>query len=149
MSSSPKNSTHGDWRVVYNEQDGKNERVADSRRTLANTLAIPKSMCILSDSKTEAPTVTELDPPKLKLPQLGSESIERVFPVRSVLSFDSTPSSALQTPSLEKLESPTSPFSEGSGASASLEEALNNHPPESTKELDYGTGGPKKPDHLC
>ena len=123
MSSSPKSSTHGDWRIFYGSQDEQDERVADGRKTLAHTLSLPNSMCILSDSKTETPTVTELDPPKLKLPQLGSETIERVFPVRSVLSFDSTPSSALQTPScVDKSESPFSPFSEGSRASGSLDQ---------------------------
>ncbi|KAJ5983562.1 CheY-like superfamily [Penicillium waksmanii] len=148
MSSSPKFSTHGNWRVVYSDQDEKDEWVADGRKTLADTLSIPKSMCILSDSKTEIPTVTEVDPPRLKLPQLGSDTVERVFPVRSVLSFDSTPSSALQTPSIEKLESPISPFSEGSRASASLDEKLKSQYSEQPEEAESWTRGPKRPNHL-
>ncbi|KAJ5362133.1 CheY-like superfamily [Penicillium brevicompactum] len=104
---------YADWTVVYDDQNGeKGDKLFDRRQTLARTLSIPKTMCIMSDSKTEISTVTELRSPKLQLPQLGDESAERVFPVRSVVSFDSTPSSALPTPSLEKLETPISPFSD-------------------------------------
>lgn len=103
---------YADWTVVYDDQNGeKGNKLSDIRQTLARTLSIPKTMCIMSDTKTEISTVTELRSPKLQLPQLGNESAERVFPVRSVVSFDSTPSSALPTPSLEKLETPLSPFS--------------------------------------
>ncbi|KAK4909697.1 hypothetical protein LTR66_017478, partial [Elasticomyces elasticus] len=104
---------YADWTVVYDDQNGeKGDKLFDRRQTLARTLSIPKTMCIMSDNKTEMSTVTELRSPKLQLPQLGDESAERVFPVRSVVSFDSTPSSALPTPSLEKLETPISPFSD-------------------------------------
>lgn len=104
---------YGDWTVIYDDKDGKQEdKIYERRQTLARTLSIPKTMCILSDTKTEISTVAELLSPKLKLPQLGNESAERVFPVRSVVSFDSNPSSALPTPSLEKLETPVSPFSD-------------------------------------
>jgi light-regulated signal transduction histidine kinase (bacteriophytochrome) len=104
---------YSDWTVIYDDQNEKNEdKLSDRRKTLARTLSIPKTMCILSDTKTEISTVAELPSPKLKLPQLGDESTERVFPVRSVVSFDSTQSSALPTPSIDKLETPISPFSD-------------------------------------
>lgn len=77
----------------------------------------------MSDNKTEISTVAELLFPKLKLPQLGTDSAERVFPVRSVVSFDSTPSSALQTPSLDKPETPISPFSDTWSAGFTNEQA--------------------------
>jgi light-regulated signal transduction histidine kinase (bacteriophytochrome) len=113
MSSPSDIKDNGDWTVIYDEQNGKNEdKLYDRRKTLARTLSISKRMCILSDTKTEISTVAELLSPKLKLPQLDNESTERVFPVRSVCSFDSTPSSALQTPSLDKLETSASPFSD-------------------------------------
>lgn len=91
----------------------------------------------MSDTKTEISSVTELLSPKLKLPQLGTETAERVFPVRSVVSFDSAPSSSLPTPSLEKLETSISPFSDavvedlGSGQLGSQEkDASKNSNPE-------------------
>lgn len=150
MSSSPKFTTHGDWKIVYGSHNEQDERVADGRETLAHTLSIPNSMCILSDPKTETPIVTELDPPKLKLPQLGSETIERVFPVRSILSFDSTPSSALQTPSIvDKLESPFSPFSEGSRASESLDEKPKTQLNQPPHELGDRSGESKRPNFLA
>lgn len=147
MSSSPKFSTHGAWKIVYSGQDETEDRVADGRKTLAHTLSIPKSMCILSDTKTEILTVTELDPPMLKLPQLSSDTIEKVFPVRSILSFDSTPSSALQTPSLDKLESPISPFSDVPRASGLLDEKPNTQHSQPPSEPDDRTGL-KRPDYL-
>jgi len=150
MGSSPKFTTHGDWKIVYGSHGEQDERVADGRKTLAHTLSIPNSMCILSDPKTETPIVTELDPPKLKLPQLGSDTIERVFPVRSVLSFDSTPSSALQTPSIvEKLESPFSPFSEGSRASGSLDEKPKTQLNQPSHELGDRSCELKRPNFLA
>jgi signal transduction histidine kinase len=92
--------------------------------------------------------VTELDPPKLKLPQLGSDTVERVFPVRSVLSFDSTPSSALQTPSIEILETPSSPFSEGFRTSTVLDEKVKNQSSEHPEEAEGLNCGPERPNHL-
>jgi light-regulated signal transduction histidine kinase (bacteriophytochrome) len=113
MSLPPNINDHGDWTVIYNDDNGKKQdQLSHNRQTLARTLSIPKTMCILSDTKTEISTVAELPSPKLKLPQLGNDSAERIFPVRSALSFDSTPSSALPTPSIEKLETPISPFSD-------------------------------------
>ena len=101
------------WKVIYTGQDDGEDKLLDGKTKLARTLSVPKSMCILSDTKNEIPTVTEILSPKLKLPLLANDTVERVFPVRSVVSFDSTPSSALQTPSLDKLESPISPFADG------------------------------------
>ena len=105
---------HGHWKVIYDgpEDKDKEDKQSDDEEILARTLSEPKSMCILSDAKTEMSTVTELHPPKLKLPQLASDTTERVFPIRSILSFDSNPSSALQTPSLDKLETAFSPFTD-------------------------------------
>lgn len=105
------NARDDHWKVTYNGPDGQNKK-SDDKIILARTLSEPKMMCILSNAKTEISKVTELPPSKLKLPQLASETTERVFPIRSVLSFDSNPSSALQTPSLDKLESPFSPFTD-------------------------------------
>ncbi|KAJ5671972.1 hypothetical protein N7507_001099 [Penicillium longicatenatum] len=92
-----------EWKVNYDGKDQK--QVSDGRRILARTLSLPKTMCILSDKKTEISTVTELASPKIKLPRLGNDIVERVFPVRSVVSFDRT-LSPLQTPSLDTSDSP-------------------------------------------
>ncbi|KAJ5317026.1 hypothetical protein N7508_001534 [Penicillium antarcticum] len=113
MSLPPDITDHSDWTVIYDDDDGKKEdQLSHNRQTLARTLSIPKTMCILSDTKTEISTVAELPSPKLKLPKLGDDSAERIFPIRSALSFDSVPSSALPTPAIEKLETPISPFSD-------------------------------------
>lgn len=103
--------------------DGRQEadKLADGKKTLARTWSIPNSMCILSDTKTETPTVTELRSPKLKLPHLGDDTTERVFPVRSVVSFDAS-SPALLTPSLDKLEAPISPFADMSNNTVMADE---------------------------
>ncbi|KGO72451.1 CheY-like superfamily [Penicillium italicum] len=120
---------NGDWTVIYDDQNDYDQNVKTEekpsrrRQSLARTLSIPKTMCIMSDNKTEISTVAELLSPKLKLPQLGTDSAERVFPVRSVVSFDSTPSSALQTSSLDKLETPISPFSDTWSAGFANEQA--------------------------
>ncbi|KAJ5776212.1 uncharacterized protein N7511_001223 [Penicillium nucicola] len=109
----PDNTDHSDWTVIYNDEGGKTEdQLSHKRQTLARTLSIPKTMCIFSEAKTEITTVAEPPSPKLKLPQLGNDSAERIFPVRSALSFDSAPSSALPTLAMEKLETPLSPFSD-------------------------------------
>lgn len=102
----------------------------------------------MSDNKTEISTVAELLSPKLKLPQLGTYSAERVFPVRSVVSFDSTPSSTLQTPSLDKLETPISPFSDTWGAGFTNEQAgcQPKNPP--GKSMNAEDGVSKRPDYL-
>jgi len=91
--------------------NGPGDDKSDKKEILAQALSEPKSLCILSDAKIEISTVTELPPSKLKFPQL-SDTTERIFPIRSVLSFDSNPSSALQTPSLDKLETPFSPITD-------------------------------------
>ncbi|KAJ5515485.1 hypothetical protein N7527_007045 [Penicillium freii] len=154
MSSPSDIKDNGDWMVIYDDrneddQNGKNdEKPSRRRQSLARTLSIPKTMCIMSDNKTEISTVAELLSPKLKLPQLGIGSAERVFPVRSVVSFDSTPSSALQTPSLDKLETPISPFSDTWSAGFTNEQAAsqqNNPPGKSTNAVD---GAPNRPDSL-
>lgn len=105
-------SDTGDCKIIYDGQVSDEDKLADGRRTLARTWSIPNSMCILSDTKTEVSTSAGLHSPKLKLPQLSNGTAERVFPVRSVVSFDSSSSSALQTPSLDKLETPLSPFAD-------------------------------------
>ncbi|KAI2692070.1 hypothetical protein DTO013E5_6743 [Penicillium roqueforti] len=101
----------------------------------------------MSDNKTEVSTVAELLSPKLKLPQLGTESAERVFPVRSVVSFDSTPSSALQTPSLDKLETPISPFSDTWSAGFSNEQAGSQQKSPPGKSTNAEDGVSKRSDH--
>ncbi|CAI7605737.1 unnamed protein product [Penicillium viridicatum] len=154
MSSPSDIKDNGDWMVIYDDRneddqnDKKDEKPSRRRQSLARTLSIPKTMCIMSDNKTEISTVAELLSPKLKLPQLGIGSAERVFPVRSVVSFDSTPSSALQTPSLDKLETPISPFSDTWSAGFTNEQAAsqqNNPPGKSTNAVD---GAPNRPDSL-
>ncbi|KAF3389220.1 Signal transduction histidine-protein kinase BarA [Penicillium rolfsii] len=94
----------GGWKAIFK---GQGEKKGGTR-----TFSLPK-FSILSDKDIETPTVTELPSQELKLelPQFGSETTERVFPVRSIVSYDSNPSSTLQTPSLDKLESPLSPYS--------------------------------------
>ncbi|KAJ5688784.1 hypothetical protein N7462_003176 [Penicillium macrosclerotiorum] len=112
----------GDWKVLY---DGRHHEPTQGRRALARTLSIPKSMYISSDPKPDISTVTEIDP-KLKLPRLSEDATERVFPVRSVVSFDSTPSSALQTPSLDKLESPIPSFTDAFRKSSLFSDKLTS-----------------------
>lgn len=149
--SSPSNlSSNNDWSIIFDSQnDCTKNNESDGRRILARTVSIPKSMCILSDTKTEISTVSEVISPRLKLPQLGNETTERVFPVRSVVSFDSTPSSALQTPSLGKLESPISPFADAVWTGGTADEKPSNPPPsESAKDTNDCPGVSKRPDYL-
>ncbi|KAJ5196276.1 hypothetical protein N7449_006755 [Penicillium cf. viridicatum] len=154
MSSPSDIKENGGWMVIYDDQkeddqNGKREEKASGRRqSLARTLSIPKTMCIMSDNKTEISTVAELLSPNLKLPQLGTDSAERVFPVRSVVSFDSTPSSALQTPSLDKLETPVSPFSDTWSAGFTNEQAASQQKNPPGKSMDAEDGAPKRPDSL-
>ena len=73
-------------------------------------LPIPESLRILTDPRQDISTLSTLI-----LPQLSPDTTERVFPIRSVVSMDSSaPSSATQTPSLESSEWQISPFSETS-----------------------------------
>ncbi|KAJ5173341.1 hypothetical protein N7492_005934 [Penicillium capsulatum] len=129
-----------DWNVIYNGQEDSEDGQLDGKTTLARTLSVPRSMCILSDTKNEISTITEIPPPKLKLPLLNDDTIERVFPVRSVVSFDSTPSSALQTPSLDKLESTVSPFVDATQTDDTLAAKLKKDPREGNLL--------SRPDHL-
>ncbi|KAJ5164441.1 uncharacterized protein N7500_006271 [Penicillium coprophilum] len=147
---------NGDWTVIYDDpndddqNDKKEEKPSGRRQSLARTLYISNTMCIMSDDKTEISTVAELLSPKLKLPQLGTDSAERVFPVRSVVSFDSTPSSALQTPSLDKLETSISPFSDTWSAGITNEQAdrqQKNQSP-SGRSVNSENGVSNRPDYL-
>ncbi|CRL23084.1 Signal transduction histidine kinase-related protein, C-terminal [Penicillium camemberti] len=154
MSSPSDIKENGDWTVIYDDRneddqnDRKEEKPSRRRQSLARTLSIPKTMCIMSDNKTEISTVAELLSPKLKLPQLGTDSAERIFPVRSVVSFDSTSSSALQTPSLDKLETPISPFSGIWNAGFANEQAGSQQKNSLGKSMDADDGVPKRPDSL-
>ncbi|KAJ5383598.1 hypothetical protein N7517_001509 [Penicillium concentricum] len=156
MSSPSDIKENGDWTVIYydpndDDQSGrKKEKPSGRRQSLARTLSIPKTMCIMSDNKTEISMVAELLSPKLKLPQLGTDSAERVFPVRSVVSFDSTPSSALQTPSLDKLETPVSPFSDTWSAGFADEQAGCQQKNQNTpgKSINAEDGVSRRPDYL-
>lgn len=128
---------HGHWKGINDGPEDKGEdKQSDDKKILARTLSEAKSMCILSDAKTEISTVTELPPSKLKLPQLANDTTERVFPIRSVLSFDSNPSSALQTPSLDKLETPFSPFTDVLRTNGTINERI-------------GSGFNKRPNYLA
>lgn len=97
-------------------------RVEDSSSTssidklaLRKELTIPESLRILTDPRQELSALSTVIPSGLKLPQLSPDTTERVFPIRSVVSVgSSTPSSALQTPSLESSEWQISPFSDSS-----------------------------------
>ncbi|OQE13997.1 hypothetical protein PENFLA_c041G03009 [Penicillium flavigenum] len=153
MSSPSDIKDNGDWTVIYDDQNEeekisrKEEKPSWRRQSLAKTLSIPKTMCIMSDNKTEISTVAELLSPKLKLPQLGIHSAERVFPVRSVVSIDSTPSSALQTPSLDKLETPISPFSDTRSAGSTNEQVGPQHKNTPGKGMNAEEGVPRGPDY--
>lgn len=108
-------------------------------------------MCILSDKKTEILTVTEVTSPKMKLPQLGSDTMERVFPVRSVVSFDPTPSPALQTPSLDKVESPFPqfPFGETFPTNESVDSSSGGVQKMPTRDTSDGDSAPRRPNYLA
>ncbi|KAJ5759482.1 hypothetical protein N7520_006638 [Penicillium odoratum] len=142
-------ANENEWKVTYDGNDDQ-KQVSDGRRVLSRTLSIPKTMCILSDEKTEISTVTELTSPKMKLPDLGSDSPERVFPVRSVVSFDPTLSPALLTPSLEKLESPFPQFPFGD--TFRVTESPNDESEEIRKtpgDSSDGEPAPRRPDSLA
>ncbi|KAJ6095912.1 Sensor histidine kinase/response regulator [Penicillium sp. IBT 16267x] len=142
-------TNENEWKITYDGKDDAQDQVSDGRRMLARTLSVPKMMCILSDKKTEISTVTELTSPKMKLPQLGSDTVERVFPVRSVVSFDSTVSPALQTPSLDKLESPFPqfPFGDTVQTNESADGSAGGFPTSLTR--DTSDLGPKRPNYLA
>ncbi|KAJ5290875.1 Sensor histidine kinase/response regulator [Penicillium angulare] len=134
-----------EWKVIYDEQGDLHKHLSGGRKTLAQTLSIPKSMCILSDKKTEISTVNELAS-KLKLPQLRNGTVERVFPVRSVVSLDSTPSSALQIPSLDKFESPAPPWVDS--PRNNTDDAIGGLPKGSTTDTDVRDKKPRRPNYL-
>lgn len=78
-------------------------------------LVIPESLRILTDPRHNISSLSTTLSSGLKLPQLSPDTTERVFPIRSVVSVDtSAPSSTRQTPSLESSEWQTSPLSESS-----------------------------------
>ncbi|KAF7529893.1 hypothetical protein PCG10_006224 [Penicillium crustosum] len=155
MSSRSDIKEKGNWAVIYDDrneddQNGrKEEKPSRRRQSLARTLSIPKTMCIMSGNKTEISTVAELPSPKLKLPQLGTDLTERVFPVRSVVSFDSTSSSALQTPSLDNLETPISPFSDTWGVGYTNEQAGSQQKNSPAKSMNAEDGVLKRHDSLA
>ncbi|KAI2794629.1 hypothetical protein POX_a01228 [Penicillium oxalicum] len=99
MVSSAEHENNGGWKVFFKRISNKNQA---------------------SESKTGDAKVTELQVDELEgeLPQLSSETTERVFPVRSLVSVDSASSSILPTPSLDSLETNVSPFSEAFKRSA-------------------------------
>lgn len=80
-----------------------------------NKLVIPESLRVLTDPRENVPVLSTALASGLKLPQLSPDSTERVFPIRSVVSIDSSaPSSTRQTPSLESSEWLVSPMSDAS-----------------------------------
>ncbi|KAJ5716150.1 hypothetical protein N7493_008061 [Penicillium malachiteum] len=143
MHSPVRHEDESEWKVIYNGQD--QQHLSDGGKTPARTPSLPKSMHILSDKKTDLSTVTELVSPRLKLPKLGNDSVERVFPVRSVVSFDSTPSSALQTPSFDKLESPITPFADSVRANGTPDERAGMYSRSSMRGTE---SVPRRPNHL-
>ncbi|KAJ5899360.1 CheY-like superfamily [Penicillium taxi] len=86
-----------EWKFIFEDQDGES-RGHEAQRTRDSSIRTSFSLCSGLTSNSE-----------LKLPQLSDNIVERLFPVRSVISFDSK-SSALHTPPLDKLQSPTSPI---------------------------------------
>lgn len=79
---------------------------------LRKELVIPESLRILTDPRHSISTLSTAISSGLKLPQLSPDTTERVFPISSVVSVDtSAPSSTQQTPSLDSSEWQTSPFS--------------------------------------
>lgn len=103
--------------------------------SLRKMLSIPESLRILTDPAQDLFSLPTTFPSGLKLPQLSPDTTERVFPIRSVVSVDSsTPSSTLQTPSLESSERQISPFSEIS-STFSTRDRSNSQP--ITPATDY------------
>lgn len=145
MSESFESKNNSGWKIVYQGQGKYGDRPSGEKKGVARTLSVPRSG-ISSDAKPQTPTVTELPSSELKLelPQLGSEITERVFPVRSVVSFDSNPSSALQTPSLYKLETPISPFSDAFRRSS----LANDNAPKQTNGDNDEEQRMARPDYL-
>lgn len=90
--------------------EGMNSLSGANKVSFQHELAIPESLRILTDPRQDISTLSTLI-----LPQLSPDTTERVFPIRSVVSMDSSaPSSATQTPSLESSGWQVSPFSETS-----------------------------------
>ncbi|KAJ5702236.1 CheY-like superfamily [Penicillium malachiteum] len=143
MHSPVRSGDESEWKVIYNGQD--QQHLSNDGQTLGQTPPIPKSMRILSDKKRDLSTVTELVSQRLKLPKLGNETVERVFPVRSVVSFDSTPSSALQTPSLDKIESPITPFADSVRANGTPDERAGMYSRNSMRGTE---SAPRRPNYL-
>lgn len=104
--------------------------------SLRKMLSIPESLRILTDPAQDLFSLPTVFPSGLKLPQLSPDTTERVFPIRSVVSVDSsTPSSTLQTPSLESSERQISPFSEISSTFSIGRDRSNSQP--ITPATDY------------
>lgn len=140
-----------EWKVTYNGKEDAQEQVSDRRRILARTLSIPKMMCILSDKKSEISTVTEVKSPKMKLPQLKADTVERVFPVRSVVSFDPVLSPAFQTPSMDKVESPSpqSPLGDIFPNNESVDHFSGGLQKMPTRNISDGESTPRRPIYLA
>ncbi|KAJ5993590.1 hypothetical protein N7451_009314 [Penicillium sp. IBT 35674x] len=139
------------WKVTFNREENAQGQVSNGRGLLSRTLSIPKTMCILSDRKTEISTVTEVTSPKMKLPQLGSDTMERVFPVRSVVSFDPTLSPALQTPSVDRLESPFPqfPFGDTFQTNEMVDNPSGGFQKMPVRDTDDGELVPRRPNYLA
>lgn len=112
MRSAANSNSYPDPSVDLDQMKRDTIAAGDNSAGLRKELSISDSMRILSDEK-KISSVSTVISSGLTLPQLSPGTTERVFPIRSVVSVDSTPSSALQTPSLEITESKTSPFGEG------------------------------------
>lgn len=147
MNPSRDSNDDAEYKVYYHGEKSDDEESTSG--SLANDLCLPKSLWILSDTKTEFSTVTELSSPKLKLPRLSNDTAERVFPIRSVISFDSAPSSALQTPSLENQGAFESPFAEECGPNEFVEGYTGALPTRTGKDNEIEADlSPRRPNHL-
>ena len=99
----------------FNAGGDLNSTPSPSNLPSRNKLVIPESLRVLTDPRYNVPALSTAIASGLKLPQLSPDTTERAFPIRSVVSIDSSaPSSTRQTPSLESSEWQISPISDAS-----------------------------------
>ncbi|EAW06619.1 putative sensor histidine kinase/response regulator [Aspergillus clavatus NRRL 1] len=75
-------------------------------------ISLPEPLRIATNTAEDSSTTSPATITTLKLPRLSPGTAERVFPISSVVSLDSTPSSAFQTPPFETYENRDSPSTE-------------------------------------
>lgn len=135
------NSSAGSDRHMRSDGAGDISKTPSvTKGSLRKMLSIPESLRIMTDPGQDLFALSTVMPAGLKLPQMSPDTTERVFPIRSVVSVDSsTPSSALQTPPLESSETQISPFSEVSSAFSTGRDRSSSQPITPATDPNYAS----------